>query len=269
MVLKGNFCVELINAKTKAPFEEYRAANGDVYVEVEPGVEYYVSVTNNSPRWVKFAIFVDGKDLEYDENVDGGNTSICGHLKRKNNEIQISALKFKKLEDSTLRNSSSTSSSSSSRSSFSLPTRTIEVEVYSSVCIVGQYQAGDFTSPWKGQDTKISPASSNSLLTKCVKSEIGSVVLTSKGGGMQKLTERGHLLTKFTLHYCTTLGLIHVGILKRPPLWDYLRVSKPYKKNRNDEIVIKPNIITIETTGPEGQKYGEKTIEEFDLTNLP
>ena len=43
MVIAGDFKVQLVKADTKKPFKE-QTKNGQTYVEVEPEVEYYISI---------------------------------------------------------------------------------------------------------------------------------------------------------------------------------------------------------------------------------
>jgi hypothetical protein len=51
-----------------------------------------------------------------------------------------------------------------------------------------------------------------------------------------------HLYT-ITLYYCATPGLIAVGVLPKPPLWDYHRMVKPAnttaeEKEKLDKVVV-------------------------------
>ena len=64
MVFGGDFKAALVDARTKQPFlEHYR--DGQAYVEVEPDVEYYVSLQRiqTSLGGVIVTCKVDGKDL--------------------------------------------------------------------------------------------------------------------------------------------------------------------------------------------------------------
>ena len=42
----------------------------------------------------------------------------------------------------------------------------------------------------------------------------------------------GALLQEITIHYCTSLGLIHAGVLDKPPHWDYVRMTQMEQPNR-------------------------------------
>ena len=64
MVQQGDFTIQLVEANTKQAF------NGKTYVEVEPGVEYFISISKPSSAEFSHAVvlakyYVDGKDLGY------------------------------------------------------------------------------------------------------------------------------------------------------------------------------------------------------------
>lgn len=63
----GNFSLALIDAHTEDKFKEHcgKKYGYDSFVEVEPGIEYFLSVTNHHSKsvWVEFE--VDGEDLDY------------------------------------------------------------------------------------------------------------------------------------------------------------------------------------------------------------
>ena len=64
MVKVGGFTVELVAAHTKESFKEHTASDGQVYAEVEPDMDYFISVGSDISR-VQANIWVDGVNLGY------------------------------------------------------------------------------------------------------------------------------------------------------------------------------------------------------------
>lgn len=81
-------------------------------------------------------------------------------------------------------------------------------------------------------------------------------------------------LGTITLKYCSTIGLIHAGILAKPPNWDEERLKKTCsKRTREDharilsEIKIRKFELLSERINGQGEKVVERTeVEILDLT---
>jgi len=61
----GDFTVELVAADTKVAFKEHTASDGQVYAEVEPDMDYFISLGSDIGG-VQADIWVDGVDHDYD-----------------------------------------------------------------------------------------------------------------------------------------------------------------------------------------------------------
>ena len=91
---------------------------------------------------------------------------------------------------------------------------------------------------------------------KGVKSDKGETFTAHKSKRRRKTYAKGGLLCTITLRYCSTLGLIHAGVLAKPPLWDMQRLTDPADKGEQ-----KPE--------PKSTVKGEGggKVEVFDLTD--
>ncbi len=96
---------------------------------------------------------------------------------------------------------------------------------------------------------------------------------TLSGWGMPKVREP-EKLGSVTLKYCSTVGLIHAGILDKPPNWDVERLkSTCSKRTREDharilaEIKIQKFELKSEKINGQGEKVVETNeVEVLDLT---
>ncbi len=143
MPTKGDFQIELIDAHTKAPFQEHLASTNvtpndvdididiDAYVEVEPNLEYYIKVTNHSiSSKAIFKYKVDGQDLGYYTTLEAGQVANDGIYTYSHQKFrsQVRALKFQKRFDfgqnagSTSINTSTTKKALNKNTASSSPT---------------------------------------------------------------------------------------------------------------------------------------------------
>ena len=255
MVWKGKLGVELVDASTRRPFKEH-IQNRNIYVEVEPGVDYFVHVTSYCICDVIFEIFIDGCRIENDPVVSQGSM-YCGIRSQQNGIGRNVSLKFKKLSQE-LRSGYNTS----------YPSLTGKVKVVAYKAFNPQEGfSRNYTSSWTGGSSHV-----HSVVTEDLKRNLKS----DRGNITEKIKlepnstcfyfSKGYMLNTFELNYCTAVGLIDVGVLREPPIWDYMRMVRPYKKQKHGEINIHPAYITMKTTGPDGKTYEERKVEEFDLT---
>ena len=259
MVCKNKITVELVDANTKKPFMEHEdIENEKVYVEVEPGVNYFVRVKNDAGYPILFDIYVDECHIGYVKEITNGAEN-CGLLSRKNGTRTMSSLKFKKLDQNPWStNSDNTSSSPSSQ------TGTIKVEAYYG--IDPQLQHANESAPtWREQSSNVSVHATDDK-KKNLKSDYGNFSENTTYNPTHIFYTKGNLVHTFDLMYCTTVGLIDVGVLKKRPAWENARLTSPYKKQKHDEIKIEPTLIKLTTMRSDGQTLEEKTVEEFDLT---
>mmetsp|Transcript_5583 Transcript_5583/g.13962 ORF Transcript_5583/g.13962 Transcript_5583/m.13962 type:complete len:138 (-) Transcript_5583:272-685(-) len=101
MVKVGDFTVELVRADTKEVFKEHVGIvpENNIYAEVEPDVEYFVSL-GSSIGGVRSDITVDGISLGYYNAFLGPFTNAYkGSFERKDSRETTKALRFKKTPD--------------------------------------------------------------------------------------------------------------------------------------------------------------------------
>lgn len=246
MVKQGKFSVELVNADGRTPFPEHKAENGEVYVEVEPNAEYFIRVKSDSEDRVRMDFAVDGKSLGYHGTLSKNTPpQDKGIWEYKDGKSYQHALKFAKAE---VRQDTGDSTA---------PFWTGKVQVTVSEAIDNGYkEQKDHSSKWDGGDVSYVMGISDPDKKKGVKSDKGESFSVHKSKRRRKAYAKGGLLSTITLRYCSTLGLIHAGVLTKPPMWDMQRLVNPAEENGED----KPE--------PESTVKGEGggQVEVFDLT---
>ena len=81
--------------------------------------------------------------------------------------------------------------------------------------------------------------------------------------------QRGDLIDKVTIHYCTAAGLLHIGVLSP---WEWLRAKAPLTKRQKIDprlAAIQPKILNVQTVIEDGVllvKGGRREL--FDLSEL-
>lgn len=73
MVHQGEFEATLVEAVSKTPFKEHQK-DGKVYCEVEPDIEYFISIkktTKSDYPYLYVSFMVDGKNLGYHSQYSG------------------------------------------------------------------------------------------------------------------------------------------------------------------------------------------------------
>jgi hypothetical protein len=100
MVKVGDFTVQLVRADTKEAFKEHTSPSGDVYAEVEPDTDYFISL-GSSIGSVKAAIKVDGVSLGYDKNFHKPRSmQYQGRFERRSGIETQTSLRFNKTRSS-------------------------------------------------------------------------------------------------------------------------------------------------------------------------
>ena len=197
--------MQLVSADTKEPFKEHTAADGQVYAEVEPDMDYFISLRSNVGESIKMILSVDGVNLGYAQNCKRkGKTHYCGHRKRKGDNVTMTALHFNKTREAH-------------GVAPNMLTGKVEVKIH---------QRGDEYYKQE-EDSSVSPSlAADSTLggKKCVKStSSGSHAFEKKPqskkrkGNLIRAYKTGKHICTITLNYCSALGLIYNKILPPPP----------------------------------------------------
>jgi len=225
MVVENDFEFQLVSAEDddKTPFKEHRKGL-NTYVEVEPDAEYFLSIrkVRASSSHLYCEYHVDGKNLGYYEPCasDQIETSpkVRGIYSRANGVETQKALKFV-----TASFTSGDPGIGSTRAGMGQ----IKMEVYRAIHN-GHISVQDHASSFTTSSIK-SVSAAPVTMKKNLRSGEGNRVKTtacSSSGVCHSFLKGAHLYT-ITLHYCATPGLIAVGVLPKPPLWDYHRMLKP------------------------------------------
>ena len=99
MVKVGDFTVELVAADTKVAFKEHTASDGQVYAEVEPDMDYFISLGSDIGG-VQANIWVDGVDLDYDiDFFSPEKKAYNGQWERRDGKETTTALRFTKTRE--------------------------------------------------------------------------------------------------------------------------------------------------------------------------
>jgi hypothetical protein len=222
MVVQGDFTVSLVHADSKEPFQEH-AKDGEVYAEVEPDAEYFISVQKTgaalvakSPFLLKF--FVDGQDLCYYRtwNATGKDEKplLSGLFSRTNGVTSMKALKFEKPRPSSFAPAAGRGPT--------LLMGKVEIKVYEGV-FLGNFDAEDSAA----KALTVAPvdlSQNKAAKKKGLRTGEGSTILreepaaaTSANKSLKQAKyQSGSLLDTITLNYCAAQGLIEVGVLSKP-----------------------------------------------------
>ena len=282
MVRKGNITVELVEAKTKKKFQEHIAKMGKIYAEVEPDIDYFVCVKNDTSRFLSFEVSIDDQYLGYSLDVYENTPYYLG-LRSKNEQSKTirTALRFKKLPlDSNMNK----------EKDFEELVGKVKVIVYDiqverkrkvkkKVC--KSKIKKEFQSPWKDPGN-VKTVKSKITQEKCVQSKRGEIkeddsdcdddndndndVNDSDDG--YSYFKKTKLIKRICIHYCTARGLIYAGILPPPSKTlrtDQNQLTRKVIKRRY-RVNIEPKIIYEGICNTDGKMNNRKVVEEFDLT---
>lgn len=244
----GDFSLQLVDATTKEPFKEHVApSDGQVYAEVEPGLDYFMSVgTDRGGVMINYR--VDGVDLGYHTTYHGAkHNDYRGNWSRLNGVTQTTSFKF---------NIAQTRCETDGHDEADAAMMTGKVEL-----IVHELGAKTMDIPrdytGSAQEEKLEEKSKlgdkKMKGKKCLVSTAGSVPLDanvkaksetkSKIKAAPKPTAhyaRGAYITTVTLNYCSTVGLIINKILDAPPEEEETEEDiKPMKKKtkRGEQLI--------------------------------
>lgn len=269
MVQKGLYSVELIDAETKEPFLEHEgrveASDDncvDSFVEIEPGSEYFLRVANDSSNSVICNITVDGADLGYEFCLGPNEYDDKGLWKLENGTSQHTALKVHKVISSARSDTDS-----DPKSEIGI----INVDFFEYVEGEGTEMAKDFQSEWSSDDKCLIAGGDNNTVDdtkRKVKSQVGShSEVLSNDDGKRNVYSYGDDLETIRLKYCTAVGLIVEGVLLKPPLWEWARLTHGNSGKENDGALnIEPKVMTFQTQDGDGNVVEVKHVDMFDLT---
>lgn len=255
MVQIGDLDIQLVDAETKLPFKEH-LNKGKVYVEVEPNVEYYISLRKIkvSEDVLVCQYYVDGKGLDYSTPyypsfVNQESPHYRGLWSFEDGVSTMKALKFQKPK--LLLNGESTQNANKS------PT-----------IMMGQVKVDVFAGVYKGQRQRYQIDRSSGFETASADRGATDKKKNLRSGGGKATdsstipTEYGHYdmgskLYSITLNYCAASGLVLCGVLPKPrDRWEHHRMLYPYKPTSNKRMRLVP------TTTEDGK------AELFDLSTL-
>ena len=266
MVKVGDYTVQLVAADTKEPFKEHTAPDGQVYVEVEPDMDYFIAVRSDVGG-VKMEFHVDGVDLGYysDFLQSDGSKYYEGSLERNGGRETMTALRFYKTRQDKGAAAQSTILGKVEVKIFSLG-QEFYTEPYD---IASASLDADSTL---GGEKSIKTTTSGSQSFDCTPEDHAA---------SSKIVdyEYGEHLQTITLNYCSAFGLIYHKILP-PPLDSSGDGSTPVKRERlmkRKRSSETPASTEATRVSPEGKKTSQddeelqmvtvqKTYEVVDLT---
>lgn len=253
MVKVGGVTVELVAADTKEPFKEHVAPDGQIYAEVEPDMDYYISVSSNI-RGVKFDFLVDGVDLGYSSIKL--KSRYYGHRERKDGKETMTALHFNKTREAQ-------------HVAPDMLTGKVEVKVYElGTKYYTQCAMDDFVSASLTAESTLGGK-------KCIKSttsgshsfERSSV---KRKGDLVRRYKTGRHICTITINYCSALGLIYHKILPPPPALEGNIRRKRKRSTIPSQVAaaaVSPEMNNADNT--ENAKHETVTVQlTYDLVDL-
>ena len=210
MVQHGDFTIELVEAHSKIPFKEHMH-DGKTYVEVEPDAEYFISIAK--PGAVEFRqiatlrveIHVDGKFLgsysTYKTTSKYCNPVFQGTWTYENGTSSHTALKF---VVPTIR------AGGMSLAELAAVGK-VEVKLFQALNPTPGIRNAATSTP--SVALKATVAAGFDKGKKIVRSSEGSLTTEKQKTDAACIQyQKGDLLSTITLYYCTTPGLIQMGV---------------------------------------------------------
>lgn len=211
----GEFSIELVNAESKEPMKEFIAADGKVYVEAEPDLEYFIrcyrekgsrrkgsrGMTNDTFLHLQ----VDGTSLGYNHSFFT-KTGDLGLWKRQNGVTTFRALKM------ILRGRSR--EASNSMPPIGNVTATFHKIIYSDDLVERKNDNDKTNCLDQAFASAPAVASGAKKVFASVSGSTTSVTLNHKAAARwKKRRQRGRRLGEMTIQYTSTLGLSKLGVL--------------------------------------------------------
>jgi len=263
MVRVGDFTLQLVAADTKEPFKEHTAPDGQVYAEVEPDMDYYISV-RTVVGGVAMTMHVDGVDLGYKHHFKNANsTSFLGSWSRTGSKERMTALHFNKTREAH-------------GVAPNMLTGKVKVKIH---------QRGDeyYKEPYDYVSRSLTVDSTLGG-KKCIKSTTsGSHSFERRSskklkGSLERKYKVGKHICTITLNYCSALGLIYNKILPPPPALEGIIMSSANNGGRKRKRSTIPSNVTAAAVSPEmnnpatnTESIGRDTVTvqlTYDLVDL-
>ena len=265
MVCKGNIIVTLVDAQTRKKFKEHVADNRQIYVEVEPEVEYFIHAKNNTTSTVVVDAKVNDQDLGYISEIGARCSTLMGLWSTNNSSSTETALRFKKIDQRPIQDND--------KDYLMSLIGHIEVNVFEHICTwektKKRKKEEDVMSKWKDDDPKLIKLARNLWESKkFVESGKGEFSITTKLEYCD--FKAGRFLDKISLNYCTAAGLMEVGILRQPSFNAQSKNSAARIKNspNKSKLNIEPKIVINDIKDADGNIIRKEKTEYFDLINL-
>jgi hypothetical protein len=245
--------IELVYGDTKLKFKEH-SKDGKIYVEVEPDVDYFISIqrtgTGRGGDVTLSKLTVDEQDLGYQIPISQrmDEPKYCGLYAQEKGVSTMKALKFTKpkiSEDGT-------------NVKRGLLMGKVVIEIYEGM-FNGYEDRRTFSSSFTASAVDLNQ--SGLAKKKSLRSGEGETVETMQAASKQMKWKRGALLDVVTLNYCAALGLMEVGVLEKPEMWTYHRMKRPAKPDQGAPRVKAKTIADPAAANP-------KTVELFDLAEV-
>ncbi len=228
MVLVNDIQLQVVSADEKIPFKEHRKGL-DTFVEVEPGAEYFLSVQRVRLAFKGRLVCrarVDGERVPYrvflEQMCDNSSIHYIGIPVFSHDTKIRKALRFVTAPVTTYTTDERSAIAASGTSGMGK----IELDVSEVI----KMERWNFKSiPYKEcfSATPSITVENEAFITrnKNVRSINGNYTYSKKRNkdNMKRVIKKEKLLYTITLHYCATPGLIAVGVLPKPPLWQYQR----------------------------------------------
>ena len=252
MVVVKDFEFQIVSTEddNKTPFKEWESkTNLETYVEVEPDAEYFLSVemVQTSSTSLLCEYYVDGKFLGYLDVFPGIlGPRFRGIFSRSNSSVEtMKALKFVKASF----HSSNKEDRVGFGSEIGAGMGVIEMKVYQAI-ENGYTATGNEKSFASSFTTSSIDIEDGAFVTmkKNLRTGEGNKSVVTKASNMNgvKMTYlKGPQLYTIPLYYCATLGLISVGILPKPPAWDYQRMIRPSKLTAEEKQRVEKGITNV------------------------
>jgi len=240
---EGIFSFQIINAETKEPMKEFTAADGKVYVEAEPDLEYFLRCSSEKFTVVKYII--DDTELNYVKH-SNNVPSDCGLWQYRNGESSHKALKF------VLKPTGATATTNQSGTN-PFHVGTIKAAFHEAINL-GLKETPDWDTAFEG-------GTATQTGKKAFASVKGSNTTKNYQSKIIQHYDFGQILNEITIHYTSALGFIHLGILPSPRI--------PERNNRRERRTAPPAHVTrIETTNTnDSNSTDSRVTSETDTSN--
>ena len=293
MVRAGAFKFELVQAETKIPFQEHSHA-GKVYVEAEPGAEYFLSIqkVDKTETAVYLSYSVDGGAalcaVQYSKTCKMEEPEYKGVRSVQNGVSTHTSLEFvkPKFSDSTGSNER-------------LMMGKVEFKVHEMI-FTGRKIPRREASGSKFKAATVDTNSNASTKKKNLRSAEGTNTVSHNYGTMIDEIKIGDLLdtstfwiimiampcpcfswnqnadpplfpfpirisslarfycTAVTLNYCAALGLMEVGAIPKPDQWTHHRMKNPAQPGSN------PQAVKDAVIGEDGKTFDLSKLDSDD-----